>query len=90
MTDTFKRDQDEFFRMLDDLQKKEIKKEQAKPRKLAEGLKDSVEFVASAQKKGVDIVANRALILQVLREFIPEVWSVPEAKPMVDLLFPNS
>ena len=52
MADDFKRDQDEFFRMLDDLQKKEIKREKAKLRALAKGLKDSVEFVAAAQKKG--------------------------------------
>jgi hypothetical protein len=38
--------------MLEDLQKKAIKKEKAKLRTLAKGLKDSVEFVAAVQKKG--------------------------------------
>jgi hypothetical protein len=94
MRDDYKREQQDFFQMMQDLQdetdQREQKQQQERLRVLAAGLQTSLESLAIFKRQGFDIVRMPEEILRVWKHCLPEVWSVPEAKPLINLLFPNN
>lgn len=90
----YKRDQDEFFRTMQDLEDNENRRERKQRAQrlqiLADGLTTSLHSLSVFKQAGFDTVADRAAILSVWKKSIPEVWGVPEAKPLIDMIFPDA
>jgi hypothetical protein len=93
MSNDYKRDLDDFMQSLqdreDETRQREEEQREKKLRRLADGLRDSLKSLRMFEQHGLDIVKSRDEILAVLKQCLPEVWSVPEAQPLIHLLFPN-
>ena len=74
----------------DETRQREEEQRQKKLRRLADGLRDSIKSLRMFEDHGLDTVKNRDEILAVWKQCLPEVWSVPEAQPLIDFLFSNS
>lgn len=92
MKDQYTRDYYNFQQQLrdreDEFAQKEEKIREEKLRFLNRGLKISLEFLQALGRSG--LTAAREEILAVLKEHVPEVWLVPEARPLIDFLFQGS
>jgi hypothetical protein len=93
MRNDYKRDLDDFLQSLqdreDETRQREEDQRQKKLRRLADGLRDSLKSLTIFKQERHDIVKSRDEILAVWKQYLPEVWSVPEAQPLIDLLFPK-
>jgi hypothetical protein len=74
----------------DELVQRERESEREKWRTLNQGLQRSHDFLRLAKEHGINIANSRQVILPVLKQYIPEVWSVAGAEPLINLLFQNS
>ncbi len=87
----YKRDQDDFFQTLCDLEaaaaKRESRSYQKKLQTLADGLQLSLEILRASDRRGIAVEPSE--MLAVWRRYIPEVWDVPESKVLIDFLIPN-
>ena len=90
MSREYKRDQDDFFQSMQDLEdeanQRESRLRQTKLRTLADGLQLSLESLKAFERQG--IAAEPREMLAVWKQCIPEVWNVPESKALIDFLIP--
>lgn len=74
----------------DELNRREEEQKQNRLRLLANGLSQSLRSLRMFEWHGFNIHTDRDDILAVWKKMIPEVWSGPQAKPLIDFLFPTS
>ena len=74
----------------DELAQKKRAFDQEQLRILTHGFQRSLDFLRLAKQHGIDIPNSRQHILPLLKQYIPEVWSVPAAEPLINLVFHKS
>jgi hypothetical protein len=92
MRGQYERDYYDFLQELRDREDECARNEEKASREklciLSRGLGLSLQFARAVERSGVK--ATHDEILAVLKECVPEVWRAPEARPLINLLFPGS